>query len=170
MARGEFRRDLFYRLNAHARLHCRRCATRLQDIPLLVQSFIERYGEQDGRRVDGHLASRPWKCCSPIPGRATCGNCATSSSMPASWPAATASSRAICPLCAKPPVCPSPPWQLAAKPWRKSNASSFWTRCANWAATAPRPPCAWASPCGPCRTSSNDTGGICLIRLTRDCR
>ncbi len=45
VARGEFRRDLYYRLNAMP-LVLSPLRARPGDIPLLVQSFIDRYGER----------------------------------------------------------------------------------------------------------------------------
>jgi transcriptional regulator with PAS, ATPase and Fis domain len=50
MALGQFRRDLFYRLNAMP-LQVPALRTRLQDIPPLVRFFIEQYGDQGAVRV-----------------------------------------------------------------------------------------------------------------------
>ena len=50
VAKGEFRRDLFYRLNAMP-LFLPPLRTRPQDIPLLVRSFIDGYGDQGPQHV-----------------------------------------------------------------------------------------------------------------------
>jgi two-component system, NtrC family, response regulator HydG len=50
VARGQFRRDLFYRLNAMP-LNLLPLRLRPQDIPLLVQAFIDRYGASGTQRV-----------------------------------------------------------------------------------------------------------------------
>jgi transcriptional regulator with PAS, ATPase and Fis domain len=50
VALGQFRRDLYYRLNALP-LHMPALRTRPEDISPLVHYFIERYGDQDTARV-----------------------------------------------------------------------------------------------------------------------
>src|ERR1700677_5112541 len=50
VANGSFRRDLYYRLNALL-LELPPLRARPNDIPVLTQSFIERFGDQGGRRV-----------------------------------------------------------------------------------------------------------------------
>ncbi len=52
MARGLFREDLFYRLNV-VKLELPPLARRREDIPLLVQHFIEHYNAQRGTHVRG---------------------------------------------------------------------------------------------------------------------
>ena len=49
-ALGQFRRDLFYRLNAMP-LQIPALRTRLQDIPPLVRFFIEQYSDQGAVRI-----------------------------------------------------------------------------------------------------------------------
>ena len=64
MERGEFRQDLYYRISAFP-IHLPALRDRVQDIPLLVDSFLRRSGE--GRRKLGvdaaalaALQRRPW--------------------------------------------------------------------------------------------------------------
>ena len=52
VSRGEFRRDLFYRLNAMP-LFVPPLRSRVQDIDPLVRYFIEKFGDQGGVRVTG---------------------------------------------------------------------------------------------------------------------
>jgi PAS domain S-box-containing protein len=63
---GQFRRDLFYRLNVFP-LHMPSLRERKKDIPMLVEYFLHRYASAVGkqfRRVDKptlkHLQSYPW--------------------------------------------------------------------------------------------------------------
>jgi transcriptional regulator with PAS, ATPase and Fis domain len=49
---GRFRQDLFYRLNV-VRIVLPPLRSRLEDIPLLVNHFIERFNAQQGRRIQG---------------------------------------------------------------------------------------------------------------------
>ena len=66
VARGAFRQDLFYRLNVFPLL-MPALRERKQDIPVLVEYFIDRYGRQSGksfrrvsRRTLERLQSYPW--------------------------------------------------------------------------------------------------------------
>jgi len=49
---GLFREDLFYRLNVVA-LHIPSLRDRCEDIPLLAQSFLERFSQKNGKQVKG---------------------------------------------------------------------------------------------------------------------
>ena len=75
---GTFRSDLFYRLNVFP-IAMPALRERADDIPLLVEYFIDRYARKSGktiRRVNKRtLVSSP-----RTPGRATCASCRTSSS------------------------------------------------------------------------------------------
>ena len=50
--KGLFREDLFFRINVFP-IHCPSLAERLDDIPLIVQSFIEQYGAKVGKKILG---------------------------------------------------------------------------------------------------------------------
>ena len=50
VARGDFRQDLFYRLNVFP-IDIPPLRSRVDDIPLLVEYFIERYARQVGKRI-----------------------------------------------------------------------------------------------------------------------
>ncbi len=76
VAEGHFRRDLYYRLNALP-FTLPTLRSRPQDIPPLVDYFIECHGSQGSSACDGHCAARSAVCCFPIPGRAMSANFAT---------------------------------------------------------------------------------------------
>ncbi|MGR8918300.1 MAG: sigma 54-interacting transcriptional regulator [Gammaproteobacteria bacterium] len=52
VAAGDFRADLFYRLNPYP-VHIPPLRERLSDVPLLVEHFVKRYGVQHGKTVTG---------------------------------------------------------------------------------------------------------------------
>ncbi len=64
--REAFREDLFFRINVFP-LHCPSLAERADDIPLIVQSFIEQYSAKVGKKISGltpeameTLLTYPW--------------------------------------------------------------------------------------------------------------
>jgi two-component system response regulator HydG len=52
VARGEFREDLFYRLNV-VKIHLPPLAERVGDVPALVEFFIDKYNKINSRKVRG---------------------------------------------------------------------------------------------------------------------
>ncbi|MCA9236514.1 MAG: sigma-54-dependent Fis family transcriptional regulator [Planctomycetales bacterium] len=52
IADGEFRSDLFYRLNVYT-IHLPPLRERHEDLPLLVEHFLRRFGKELGRQVEG---------------------------------------------------------------------------------------------------------------------
>jgi transcriptional regulator with PAS, ATPase and Fis domain len=52
MANNEFRQDLYFRLNV-ARVHLPPLRERKEDIPLLTDHFLQKFGEQFGRIIEG---------------------------------------------------------------------------------------------------------------------
>lgn len=66
VARGDFREDLFFRINVFP-LYCPSLAERREDIPLIVQNYIDRNSEKGGKKILGLTAaamrlllSHPW--------------------------------------------------------------------------------------------------------------
>jgi DNA-binding NtrC family response regulator len=63
---GRFREDLYYRLNVVS-IEVPALRQRMSDIPLLAAHFLQKYGEENGKRIDGftetalaQLASYDW--------------------------------------------------------------------------------------------------------------
>ncbi len=63
---GAFRDDLFFRINVFP-IHCPSLAARAEDIPLIVQGFIDQHGTKTGRQILGltseameKLLAYPW--------------------------------------------------------------------------------------------------------------
>jgi len=52
MANNEFRQDLYFRLNV-ARVHLPPLRKRKEDIPLLIDHFLQKFGAQFGRMIEG---------------------------------------------------------------------------------------------------------------------
>ena len=82
MEEGRFREDLYYRLNVIT-IQLPPLRDRKDDIPLLAQHFLEKYGEENNK-PDWSCRPRRWTCCSTTTGRATCASWRTSSSAPSS--------------------------------------------------------------------------------------
>ena len=72
IAAGGFREDLYHRVNV-VTLELSPLRQRRDDIPLLVDYFLNRYARAAGVEKPP-LAQGGWRPCSPITGRATCGN------------------------------------------------------------------------------------------------
>ena len=86
---GEFRSDLFYRLNVH-RIHLPPLRERGEDLATLIDHFLQRFG---GGTVTGCTPAATRGACSRTAIPATSASWSTSSSARSPWPAATADRR-----------------------------------------------------------------------------
>ena len=76
---GRFREDLYHRLNV-VPVRVPALAERREDIPELVDYFMEQISQSTGLPQAHASARTPWRCCRRTTGRATCASCATTSS------------------------------------------------------------------------------------------
>ena len=76
VARGGFRRDLYFRLNGMT-LTIPPLRERPRDLPVLARAFVAGAGARRPPRAP-RSRSRRWRCCARTAGRATCASCATS--------------------------------------------------------------------------------------------
>ncbi len=75
VARGQFREDLYYRLNVFP-MALPPLRERAEDIPLLVHSFLRRFARQAGKRIDDVAPEAMWRLLATT-GRATSASCRT---------------------------------------------------------------------------------------------
>ena len=83
MAQGAFREDLFYRLNVVA-VELPPLRQRKSDIPLLVDHFLARYAEENGKAV-GEVSKEALDLLTRYAYPAMCASCKISSSVRWSW-------------------------------------------------------------------------------------
>ena len=70
-----FRQDLLFRLNT-IEIHFRRCASGAEDIPLLLDHYLDLYARKYDKPAAGHARRQCSTCWSVTTGRATSGRCA----------------------------------------------------------------------------------------------
>ena len=73
---GKLREDLYYRLNVFT-IELPPLRDRKDDLPLLIQAFIDEFNARDHRTVRDRVAGGDAACSSTTTGRATCASCAT---------------------------------------------------------------------------------------------
>ena len=79
IAAGRFREDLYHRLSV-VPIRVPPLAERREDIPDLVDYFMEQISQSTGLPQAQDRRATPWRCCSRTTGRATSASCATTSS------------------------------------------------------------------------------------------
>jgi transcriptional regulator with GAF, ATPase, and Fis domain len=83
-ADGRFREDLYFRLHVFP-IHLPPCASVAEDIELLADTFIQRFGRRLGKRIEP-LTPDQLSLLRATTGRATSANSRTSSNAPSSSP------------------------------------------------------------------------------------
>ena len=160
--RGEFREDLFYRLNVMT-VTMPSLAQMVSDVPLLAQHFLEKYAGSTAATT-WSFPTRPCSACCGANGRATCANWRIPSTGPCcsargqssnrpTWAARSRRNGVPSSRGTRPSGCACPTRRRRTRCSSSSTAPTWARRSPRRAATSPwRPaPVAWsAKPCSDC--------------------